>query len=54
MMMIKSKWRFFSSCKAPSSFATEVKTGSGEKVQLEIFTEYLPGELSFPFDGVES
>ena len=28
------------------------RPGSGEKVQLEIFTEYLSGELSFPFDGV--
>ena len=28
------------------------ETGCGKKVQLEIFTEYLPGELSFPFDGV--
>ena len=43
---IKSKWRFFSSCKAPSSFATEVKRGAAKRFSWRyspnIFPENCP------------
>ncbi|MFR7877797.1 MAG: hypothetical protein ACLU4J_16155 [Butyricimonas paravirosa] len=46
MMMIKSKWRFFNSCKAPSSFATEVKRGAAKRFSWRyspnIFPENCP------------
>ena len=51
MMMIKSKWRFFSSCKAPSSFATEVKRGAAKGSVGDIH-RISSRELSFLFDGV--